>query len=296
MSFLKAGDTIAFIAPSCSQQGKDLSPAVSFFEEQGLIVKFAHNLNTEYRYMAGTDTERANALNSLFADPEIKALFCIRGGGGATRMLDGIDWTIVKKNPKPIIGLSDSTALQNAIYTKTGGISLTGFLPLYDFKNGKTIAPEVAVSLKTALFNETHRTVSGQCHTAGKANGVIIGGNLTVLLYLCGTQYFPDLEGKILLLEDIGNKTFQLDLMFNQLKQQKNFSKLAGIIFGNFNDCRIFDPEDGTVDDCINDFTKDLNIPIIKDFAYGHIPVRHILPIGLSVEMVSGSDECIIKW
>ena len=134
MSLLNKEDIVGIIAPSTGLQNKDLSPALQYLEKLGLKVKLAPNLNHDYRYMAGTDSERADAINQMFADKDVKALFCLRGGAGSTRILNKLDYKLIKENPKPVIGLSDSTALQNALYAKTENPSLTGFLPLYDQK------------------------------------------------------------------------------------------------------------------------------------------------------------------
>lgn len=295
MSFLKAGDKIGLIAPSVGLKEKDLAPTLAFFKKLNLTPILASNLNSSYRYMAGTDQERALNINKMFEDSSIKALFCLRGGAGATRMLDYLDYKIIQNNLKPVVGLSDSTALQNALYAKTKNPSLTGFLPLYDL-NDKTIASQTEASLLSALFEKNHLITSGTSLHEGTAEGVIIGGCLSVLLYLCGTPYFPDLSGKILLLEDIEEKTYKIDLMLNQLKQQKGFNALKGIIIGQFTDCPVVDPEDGTINDCIKDFAQNLNIPIITDFAYGHIPARHILPIGLTAKISATPETCTISW
>lgn len=295
MAILKKGDKIGFIAPSSGQQNKDLTFALDYFKKLGLDVVLAPNLNKEFRYMAGTDQERAASLNEMFKDKTIKALFCIRGAAGSTRVLKYLDYKQIKNNPKPIIGLSDSTALQNALITKANNPSFTGFLPLYDFKNNK-IDSLVSKSLKSSLFEDTHYIKSGTSLIKGSASGTIVGGCLSALLYLCGTPYFPDLKDKILILEDTDEKTYKIDLMLNQLKQQKNFNKLKGIIFGQFTDCIIIDPEDGTIEDCIQDFTKDLNIPVITNFQHGHIPSRYILPLGINVKITSSSKECSISW
>ena len=295
MAILQKGDKIGFIAPSSGQQNKDLSKAISYFEKQGLEVVLASNLNDEYRYMAGTDEKRANSINQMFQNKDIKALFCIRGAAGSTRILDLLDYKLIKKNPKPIIGLSDSTAIQNALITKTNNPSFTGFLPLYDFKN-KNADNLVLSSLQSALFDKKHSIRSGTCFIKGKTSGVMIGGCLSTLLYLCGTPYFPDLKDKILLLEDTDEKTYKIDLMLNQLKGQKNFDKLKGIVFGSFTDCIIVDKEDGSIEDCIKDFTSNLDIPIITNFQYGHIPSRYILPLGINVNIVSSPKGCSIDW
>lgn len=295
MSFLKKGDKIGIIAPSVGLKDKDLTPSLNYFQKIGLTPVLAKNLKSNYRYMAGSDKERAEAINKLFADKDIKALFCLRGGAGATRMLPYLNYSLIKKNLKPIIGLSDSTSLQNALFTKTENPSLTGFLPLYDIKENK-INPTTQKSLLSALFENKHLITSGKSLITGTAKGQIVGGCLSVLLYLCGTPYFPDLTDKILILEDIEEKTYKIDLMLNQLKQQKNFKKLKAVIFGAFTDCPIVDKEDGTIKDCIKDFAKDLSIPVITDFAYGHIPARNLIPLGITAHLSADAKKCTLSW
>lgn len=295
MSFLTTGDTIGLIAPSCGPKEQDLNASLAYFKQLGLNVVLAENLNHKYRYMAGSDKERAEAINKMYKTADIKALFCIRGGAGSTRILPFIDFETIKQNPKPIIGLSDSTALQNAVFAQTGTPSLTGFLPLYDIKE-KEINPLVHDSLKTALFSEHHLATSGKCLNAGQCRGELVGGCLSVFLYLAGTPYMPDLSDKILLLEDVGEKTYKIDLMLNQLKQQQGFNRLNGIVIGKFTDSLISAEEDGDISACIHDFTADLQIPIITDFSYGHIPARHILPLGLPITLTASTTECTLSW
>lgn len=295
MSFLRQGDKVGIIAPSVGLQNKDINPTLSYLKGLGLVPVLADNLNKEYRYMAGTDEERAQAINKCFQDKDIKALFCLRGGAGATRMLPYLDYNLIKNNPKPIIGLSDSTALQNALFTQTGNPSLTGFLPIYDLNN-KNIDKLVDNSLKNALFENTHQITSGKCLITGVSEGIIVGGCLSVFLYLCGTPYFPDLTDKILLIEDTEEKTYKIDLMLNQLTKQKGFNKLKGIIIGAFTDCPIVDECDGTIEDCIRDFTKGLSIPVITDFAYGHIPSRHLVPLGIKAKLTADKSACTLTW
>ena len=295
MAILQRGDKVGFIAPSCGLKNKDLTIAINYLSQQGLNVVLADNINNQYRYMGGTDQERAIAINKMYQDKSIKALFCIRGGAGSSRMLKYLDFELIKNNPKPIIGLSDSTALQNALITKSNIISLTGFLPLYDFSNG-TIDSLTSSSLLSALFEDKHIISSGTSLITGSTTGQLVGGCLSVFLQLCGTPYFPGLKDKILLLEDIDEKTYKIDLMLNQIKQQNDFSSLKGIIIGNFTDSIIVDEEDGTVKDCINDFVKNLQIPVITDFQYGHIPSRHVLPLGANITLNSTPTNCSISW
>ena len=295
MAILKKGDKIGIIAPSVGLKDKDIAPTIDYFKKIGLKPILANNLTKDYRYMAGSDKERANSINKFFKNTDIKALFCLRGGAGATRMLDLLDYNIIKQNKKPIFGLSDSTAIQNALISKANLISYTGFLPLYDLE-GENINKTLQTSLENTLFTNNQKIISGSCLKKGECKGKIVGGCLSVLTYLCGTQYFPNLTGKILLLEDIGEKTYKIDLMLNQLKQQKNFNKLKAIIIGQFHNCIISDKEDGTIEDCIKDFTKELNIPIITDFAYGHIKERYVIPLNKTVTLKSTNKECSISW
>jgi len=295
MALLHPGDTVGFIAPSCGLNNKDLTPAINYFKLHNLNVVLADNLNSQYRYMGGTDQERALAINKMYQDKSIKALFCIRGGAGSSRMLQYLDYKLIKNNPKPIIGLSDSTAIQNALITKSNITSFTGFLPLYDFQNG-SIDSLTSSSLLSALFEDTHTIISGTSLIKGNTTGQLIGGCLSVFLQLCGTPYFPSLKDKILLIEDIDEKTYRIDLMLNQLKQQKDFSSLKGIIIGNFTDSIIVDKEDGTIEDCIKDFVKDLKIPVITNFQYGHIPSRYVLPLGATINLKSTTSQCSINW
>lgn len=295
MSYLKKGDTIGLIAPSSALENADLKPTLDMFAKMGLWVVEAANIKSHFRYMAGDDRQRAESFNQMVKDKTIKALFCMRGGAGSTRILDKIDFAELKKNPKPIIGLSDSTALQNAALTMTGNPSFTGFLPIYDTKDGK-INPFMQNELINVLFEDNHQVTSGVCLKEGLVEGEIVGGCLSTFNLLCGTKYFPDLKDKILLLEDVGEKTYKIDLMLNQLKQQPNFEKMKGIIFGKFTNSIIKDEIDGTPKDCINDFVSNLNLPVIIDFDYGHIPNRHILPLGIKVKMQANKNNCSVSW
>ena len=295
MSLLKKGDTVAFVAPSSFVKKEDVSQAVEYFKQMGLKVKLADNIIDEYRYMAGADKKRAQIINKMYADEKVKALFCVRGGAGSTRILPFLDYDLIKANKKAIIGLSDSTGVQNALVSLSSTPAYTGYLPTYK-PSQNNAENKAGKHLYSMLFDDQHEVISGQCLIKGEAEGKIIGGNLSVLNYLCGTKYFPSLKGKILLIEDVGEKTYKIDLLLNQLKQQKDFDKLNGIIFGQFTDCKIASAFDGTVDDCIKDFIAGLKIPTICSFEYGHIEHSLILPLGIKVKMVSSSKKCSISW
>ncbi|MBE6451307.1 MAG: LD-carboxypeptidase [Alphaproteobacteria bacterium] len=292
MKLLKKADKVIIVSPSSCIEPNALDKGINWLKNQGFEVKIAKHTYDSFSYTAGTDCSRADDINKAFADNEIKAIFCSRGGAGSTKMLDYLDFDLIKNNKKPVFGLSDSTALQNALYHKCGIVSYTGFLPVYDFK-GDSLDDKIAASLQN-VFNGKEQTIcSLKALNGGKAKGVLIGGNLSVLCYLCGTAYFPNLENKILLLEDIGEKTYKIDLMLNQLKQQLNFDKLKGIIFGKFTDCIEINEGDGSVKNVLKNFALSLNIPVVFDFDYGHIKSRYVLPIGQEVEL--DADNLLLK-
>lgn len=290
---LRKGDKIGIISPSAGLENKDLSLALTYLKNQGLEPVLGQYINAQYHYMGGTDQQRAEDIMHFFSDSDIKAIFCTRGGAGSMRVLPHLDYHIIRNNPKPIFGFSDSTALQNGIYSLTGNISYTGFLLVYDFKDG-AINPLQQADLAKVFAGKKSTYLSGETVNSGMSEGILVGGNIYAFNSLCGTPYFPNLAGKILLLEDVGIKSYQLDLMLRQLKMQRGFSKIRGIIFGQYENIRIVDECDGTIDDNINYFCQDIKVPVIKNFQYGHIPARHILPIGGIVRL--DANNCSISF
>lgn len=282
MTLLRAGDKIALAAPSGFIAPESIKTGALWLEKQGFELEFMPHVFARCHYTAGTDFERADDVNEAFARSDIKAIFCVRGGAGSSKILPYLDYALIKKNRKPVFGLSDSTALQNALFTRSGNVSYTGFLPIFDFKNG-SLDEKINQSLNMVFAGREQKASGGKCLNNGSAQGIMVGGCLSVLNYLCGTPYFPSLQGKILLIEDVGEKTYRIDLMLNQLKSQKDFSGLKGIVFGQFLNCVEADEGDGSVAEIIADFAQDLDIPVITEFPYGHVASRYVLPIGKKV-------------
>ncbi len=293
MSLISKNDKVAFIAPSSAINEIELTEAVKWFEKRGIKAENMPHVFSRCRYMAGNADERAADINACFIREDIKAVFCVRGGAGSLDVLDKIDYSVVRKMPKPVFGLSDSTALQNALYAKAGNVSYTGFLPAYDFKE-KTLDVQLEKSLM-GIFNDERQCVyGGQCLKNGAAEGVMVGGCLSVFCSLCGTPYFPDLKDKILLLEDVGEKTYKIERMLKQISMQPGFAELNGIVFGQFVNCAEADAGDGTVDEILQDFTADIKVPMVANFPYGHQQSRFVLPIGKKVWLNAG--ECMLKY
>ncbi len=292
MQKLKSGDKIALIAPSAQIANiEKIQKGLDFLTSLGLQTVFAPHLYKVRRYMAGTDKERAEDVQWAFTNPDIKAVFCVRAAAGAARILPYLDFNLIKKNKKPLVGFCDNAALMLALNKKSGIISWNGFLPSYDFRED-SLDFLVQKSLTDLMSGNSISITSGKTLRAGTTDGVFLCCNLSVLMKLAGTPYFPDLRGKILLVEDIHERLHKIDLMLQQLKQQPHFNALKGIIFGNFTDCA-GDDEDGTLDDCFEDFLEGTNFPAIKYFNFGHTRSRYVLPLGAKVSFLA--DEKTLK-
>lgn len=290
---LNRGDKVGIISPSSFlKTAETIELGIDYLRSLGLEPIEGEHIMSRSRYMAGTPEERASDLHRFFADPEIKAVFCTSGGTGSQFMLPLIDYDLIRNNPKPIFGFSDNTALQLAVYAKTKVLSVTGFTLKYDFKNGH-IDGLVDSSLNTVINGEKLTAQGGETVIPGTAEGILIGGCLSLFRNLCGTPYYPDLTDTILLIEDVSEKTYKIDLMLQQLRECPGFDKVKGIIFGQFADMEVVDPEDGTVDDIIGEFCKNLTVPVIKNFPYGHTPSRYVLPIGVKVKL--NADSCRLE-
>lgn len=290
MPAIKSGDKVAVLAP-CGQIGnpEKIAAALEYLKDLGLQPVLGSHLFDVRRYMAGTDIDRAADVNQAFADPQIKAVFCVRAAAGGTRILPHIDYKLTRNNPKPIIGFCDNAALQLALYQLSGITSYNGFVMAYDFKTG-VLDSLIKDNLEKLLKQDKFSITSGKTLKSGLATGTLLCSNLTVLTRLAGTPYFPDLSRKILLLEEVNEPIYKIDLMLQQLKQQAGFSELSGVILGQFTNIKT-DEEDGTLADCFADFLQNTDFPVIADFNFGHTVSRHVLPVGAEVEMNSDTAE-----
>ncbi len=288
---LQKDDKVAFIAPSATVSEKDAAMAAKWFTDKGFEVEIMPHVFSRRRYMAGADEERAADVNECFSRSDIRAIFCLRGGAGSLGVLDKIDYENVCKNPKPVFGLSDSTALQNALFVKSGNVSYTGFLPIYDLTGD--LNEVTANSLKAVFAGEKQRVSAGVCYKKGKTRGIVVGGCLSVFCSLCGTPYFPNLKDKILLFEDIGEKTYRLERLLTQLSLQPGFSQIKGIVFGEFVNCQEANAGDGTIEEILRDFIFKVETPVLAGFPYGHQKRRYVLPIGQEVFL--DADNCQLE-
>ena len=288
------GDKIGLVSPSRQVTREEISAGVDYLKSLGFEVVFGEHVFDSFRYMAGTAENRAADIMKFYLDKEIKAIFATSGGDGCQYVLPLLDFEIIQKNPKPFCGFSDTTALLNALTARTGLVNFNGLTLNYDFRSGR-LNPQLDKAVKTVLFGNDFCFAGGECIKEGKKQGILIGGCLSLLRNLCGTPYFPEMSGKILLIEDVEEPTYKIDLMLQQISRNPGFDKIKGIIFGNFLDCSVRKEADGTIDEVIDFFAEGLDVPVIKNFPFGHEFDRRLLPLGAEVEIVSAAEQCLIR-
>lgn len=293
---IKKGDTIGIISPSAASADRmEFTYAKEAMEALGFKVKLGENLKNRFGHLAGTDEERAGDLNAMFADPAVKMIICLRGGSGGARILPLLDYELIKKNPKPLQGYSDITALHSAIQNQTGLITFhgpngSGSWNSFNVKQfEKLYFGTEPIVLKNEISKGDDLVAKGnriQTLTGGKAKGKILGGNLTVLTALSGTPYYPDFQDAILFIEDTGEDPYKVDRMMSTLKLNGTLDKIKGFVFGQCTECT---PGGGygafTVEQLMDHYILPLKIPAYTGAMIGHVSRQFIIPVGAEVEL-----------
>ena len=298
MNYLKPnkllkGDLIGIISPASSPDDLSLiESGVRYIEGLGYHTILGKNVGKIRGYLAGTDAERVEDIHEMFSDKKVKAIFCLRGGYGAFRLLDKIDYKLIRNNPKIFVGFSEITALQMAFLQKSNLITFAGPMVLPNFsKEVSTYTEENfwRMITSTKKFGEVKlpKLDKPPSLNSGIAADRLVGGNLAVFVSLLGTKYLPDLKNKILFLEDISEPPYKIDRMFNQLRLNKVFKKVKGIILGSFTECIEIDKDKKTLtlQEVLEDYFRDLRIPVIHSFPHGHIKDLVTLAIGSKIKL-----------
>jgi len=294
-SYLKKGDTIGIVSLAGRCNKKHLQTAINTFEEWGLKTIIGKHLFDYENQFAASDKNRLADLNSMIEDNNIKAIISLRGGYGSVRLLDDINYSHLAKKPKWIIGFSDITAIHSAIAIKSNIASLHATMPV----NFADCHPNTLDTLQNALFGNDlkYEIKSHKLNRNGNAKAEIVGGNLSVLYSLRGTEYDIDTNNKILFIEDLNEYLYHIDRMMMNLKLGGKLTNLNGLIVGAFSDMKDNDTKFGkTAYEIIADTVKEFNYPIIFDFKAGHIKENNALIFGIKTEINVNEDFSEINF
>ena len=289
---LQRGDTIGLVSPASRlPKEKQYDKIIKQVKKLGNKVKVGKNARDTYGYFAGSDEQRAADLNQMFADNTVDAILPFRGGWGCNRILSLIDYETIRNNPKILVGFSDITSLLNAIYAKTGLITFHGPVgkvewtdyTIKHFRNA--LGGEDPYTLDIPKDNLCKDCKSLSVITPGKAKGKLLGGNLSVLTAMMGSDYTPEWGGNILFLEDVGEDVYRIDRMLTQLKLNGVFDKISGFVFGQCAACDRANSYSLTLQQVFDDHIKPFGIPAYSGAMIGHISKMGTLPVGMPAEI-----------
>jgi muramoyltetrapeptide carboxypeptidase len=295
---LRKGDTVGLVAPAMfSDDLNEVEAIKATIVGMGLVPKVGRYVTARYGYLAGADRQRADDINAMYADETVRAVFAVHGGWGSARLLPYLDWGVIRRNPKLLVGMSDITALHLAFAARAGfptihapnagngwlDISWTSFwnlafaadTPLFRNPDPSTLDP---------LAQERWRTTTIR---PGKAAGLLVGGNLSVLASLVGTPWLPDFTGRILFLEDTGEAEYRIDRMLTQLALAGILGKAAGIVFGQCTRCTagIAGYSGFTVPQILEQHLAPLGVPAFQGANIGHVANQLAIPVGVRAEI-----------
>ena len=287
--YLQKGDTVAILATARKHIVKSMQPTIDLLESWGLHVVVGESIGLEENQLAGSDAKRAADLQEQLDNPNIKAIWCARGGYGTVRVVDLIDFTQFKKSPKWLVGFSDVTVLHNHLNTM-GYKSIHGIMPISLAKASK----EAIESLRLSLFGQPlqYAIDPHPMNRLGKATGELVGGNLSILYSVLGSPSAIDCTDKILYIEDLDEYLYHIDRMMMNLKRNGCLESLKGIIVGSMTDMKDNDiPWGKNALEIVQDVTKQYNIPVIFNFPAGHIHDNRALILGNNVT-IEVTENC----
>ncbi len=271
---------VGVVAPGAAVDREFLERGVNELVRQGYRVKVSPRALARDRILAGSDQERASELMRFFADPDIRAIFAARGGYGAGRLLPLIDFDTLKRTPKIFLGFSDQTFLLNAMATLSAMVCF----------HGPMVAKDLAGGITQRSMNHLRCLLAGELATfelhgtemihPGVAEGELIGGCLSIIVAMLGTPYVPDFAGKILFLEDTGEKAYRIDRMLVQLKQSGALDQVAGVVFGGMRSPADAESEQRLIRQFAAEQTAGFEIPVLWGVEAGHGTENFTVPIG----------------
>jgi muramoyltetrapeptide carboxypeptidase len=300
---LRRGDVIGLVSPASTPTPREkIEGSVRYLEGLGYRVKPGEHVSKAWGYLAGTDEERLEDLNGMIRDPKVKAIFALRGGYGTPRILSGVDYRGLKRNPKIISGFSDITALQLAIYKKCGLVTFSGPMPAVEFwKNPDPYTEEhfwrLLTSRRPVGLLENPAGDEVQPYREGKASGVLLGGNLALLASTLGTRFMPSLRGAILVLEEVGEYPYRVDRLFAQLVNAGVLKNVAALLLGQFTECEPKDPSAPhlNIEYLLKEYAQKAAGPVLGNVQYGHVPKKLTVPFGLRATVDSRKGRIEVR-
>ena len=302
-SRLRSGDTIGLVTPSHYATEEQLRASVNNLAKLGFRAKFTPNMLVRKGYLAGTDAQRADDINRMFADEAVAGILCVTGGYGTTRLLPYLDYDLIRQHPKPLIGFSDITGLLYGLYSRAGLVGFHGPVGDSDFNEFTThyfrsvlmeptealvyeppegLTPEALVPLYLAGQEVTISSPVRRTLAPGSAEGELVGGNLSLVTALCGTAYDIDFRDKLVFLEDVGESPYHIDRMLTQLRLAPDkLTVAAGVVLGLFTNCEAEDETTSlSLEEVLHDRLADLEIPVLYGLTFGHVRRNATLPFG----------------
>ena len=290
---LKKGDKIAITCPA-KKLPVPMTDAIKLLQSWGLEVILGETIGASYHQFAGDDDLRARDLQRFIDDNSIKAIIAARGGYGTIRMIDKVDFGRFAQNPKWLVGFSDITVLHTHLFANYGAQTIHGQMPV----NIPDASAHSLETLRKALFGEdlNYQFTSNALNRSGEASGILVGGNLSLLVAVSGSVSDLDYNGKILFIEDVGEYLYSIDRMIRNLKRAGKLKNLAGLIVGGFTDVKDNDiPFGQTVPEIIMDVVKEYNYPVCFDFPAGHIPDNCSLTLGKTLHLSVNKEQVVCK-
>lgn len=302
---LHPGDVIGVIAPSSPQRDDErLRAGIRRLEKLGFRVREGKNLWNRYGYLAGRDRERIEDFNEMVRDPEVRMILPGRGGYGATRILEALDYEALRHDPKIVLGFSDVTAINLAVLARIGMITFSGAMPgvdLWEEEPDRFAEESFLKAVSDPFYTGPVGTPSGSPEPIGLmpgvAEGPLLPANLTLLAALCGTPFMPNINGAILLVEEIGEEAYRVDRLLSQLWNTGILKRIAGLAFGAFTGT---EPTRISVDplpleDVFAEYVGRAGVPAIRGIHYGHIRQKLTLPVGAQARIDGDSGTLSIQ-
>jgi muramoyltetrapeptide carboxypeptidase len=295
---LHPGDLLGIIAPaSPTDDPSRIERGVRYLEGLGYRTLLGRHITHRSGYLAGTDAERAEDLHAMFSDARVKGIFCLRGGYGTPRLLGMLDYRLIARNPKVFVGYSDITALHFAFRARAGLVSFHGPMVGVDMIAGMDpFAEEALWGLLTSAAKRRSLLPPGSPATTlrgGKGRGRLLGGNLSLVVTLLGTRYFPSGGSSILYLEDVGEEPYRVDRMMTHLRNAGVLRRASGMVYGYFSDCAPKDPSAPslTLSEILQESASAVRGPVIGGAPFGHEKKTMTLPFGVRAELDGDSGS-----